>query len=609
MAFIDIKDPLVLNVMLTSKGRELLSTGNLTFKYFAVGDSEIDYGFIKEVNIDDAEYSAYDSTILQPTDKNPRIISFIPSLPSGDTYNTISGLTATSYNVTHQVEPIGFFSSGATQFIVDADHVKQPDAMVYVNGVTGGTTLRLRKAPTYGTSGQEPAIGDLVLVKWVHYGHTTGYTVNKNVPSPYLTYQIIGKSGMLANDDLTVIVDRSLPNFKGFNYYNGIAGAMIYYNFSNYTGSTIYNDLETDYISESVLSFTQNNQCPIPAFPFWNMSIVYTSEIAGVMSFHRKYTQFDSRTYGGFVTYIQNQMPVYDKLGIIHYSNESPANTYGDAFNLKTARLEIPTIMWHKSITRTLGVTLVPTGSTKTLAGLETQYYDLADLNGNIVGKVFIDLKMFLIEDQELLSAMSYKSNRSWTLPDYYVDEKIPTTTTTSTSTSTTTTTSTSTTSTTTTSTSTTSTSTTSTSTTSTSTSTTSTSTTSTSTTSTSTTSTSTTSTSTTSTSTTTTTCALTFNAPSSEDGNLIVTNSSSSLYHNIFDYINIIFTPENAMQSSGYDVWYQVFRIRSGIGSIVLQDKITNCENGVQANVSPQIPNTICDDEYFVYLYLIEPV
>ena len=45
MAFIDKKDPVVLNIKLTSKGRELLSEGNLNFKYFAIGDSEIDYAF------------------------------------------------------------------------------------------------------------------------------------------------------------------------------------------------------------------------------------------------------------------------------------------------------------------------------------------------------------------------------------------------------------------------------------------------------------------------------------------------------------------------------------------------------------------------------------
>ena len=43
----------------------------------------------------------------------------------------------------------------------------------------------------------------------------------------------------------------------------------------------------------------------------------------------------------------------------------------------------------------------------------------MADADGNIVGKVFNDLKVFVIEDQELLFAMSYKANRSWTLPEF----------------------------------------------------------------------------------------------------------------------------------------------------------------------------------------------
>jgi hypothetical protein len=46
----------------------------------------------------------------------------------------------------------------------------------------------------------------------------------------------------------------------------------------------------------------------------------------------------------------------------------------------------------------------------------------MADVDGNIVGKVFNDLQLFTIEDQELLFAMSYKSNRSWTLPQADVD-------------------------------------------------------------------------------------------------------------------------------------------------------------------------------------------
>ena len=80
--------------------------------------------------------------------------------------------------------------------------------------------------------------------------------------------------------------------------------------------------------------------------------------------------------------------------------------------------------MWHNANSgMTMGVNFSATGVQKTLTGstsghsLNTVYYDLADINGNVVGKVFNNLKLFVIEDQELLFAMSYKSNRSWTLP------------------------------------------------------------------------------------------------------------------------------------------------------------------------------------------------
>lgn len=81
--------------------------------------------------------------------------------------------------------------------------------------------------------------------------------------------------------------------------------------------------------------------------------------------------------------------------------------------------------MWHKSTGSTLGLKLVANGPERILTGatksLNLVYYNLSDLSGNIVGKIFTDLKIFVIEDQELLFALSYKSNRSWTLPNYLV--------------------------------------------------------------------------------------------------------------------------------------------------------------------------------------------
>jgi hypothetical protein len=420
MAFIERKNPVVLNIKLTSKGRELLAAGQLDFTYYTIGDSEIDYNFNREVVAVDSEYSAFDSTILRPADKNGKIISSIPRNVSGDPYNLVS-INPAGYTVENQVESLGFFTDNNTKYITDSNHVKQPDAMINMSGVTGGNSVKLEKAPTYGSSGAEPAVGDILFVKWTGTDgvDSTGVDVNTSTPTPHLFYKITGiTSGTLAGAGVIVRLDRELPNFP-LGLSNTWAGAMILYNELTFSGDTILNLSSTDYLDESVLSFLENNQCPTIVFPYWNMSIIYTEEIAGVQASNLKYTQFKDRSMGGFVSYIQNQAPTIKKLGVIHYTNSSPANVYGEGFLQDTPTLNIPTIMWHKSTTTTLGTTLSPIGGQKLLAGLDIYYYDLADSQGFVVGKMFPNLKIFVIEDQELLFAMSYKSNRSWTLPDY----------------------------------------------------------------------------------------------------------------------------------------------------------------------------------------------
>ena len=310
-------------------------------------------------------------------------------------------------------------NNGILKIKTAASYVKQPDIKIKLSEVAGNTTLKLYKSSTYGSSILEPAVGDYILVKWLSNVSTITTTeaniIDSSVAMPYLFYKIEAiTSGTLSTDNLIIQVDRNTPIYDSFGNTK-IVGAFV---FSGTVNNLLtYNP--TSYLSDSILSFLTNTQCDITVFPFWNMSIVYTEEIAGITSTSTKYTQFKSNKYAGFVSYIQNQAPVFKKLGIIHYTNDSPVNEYAEGFYKDTAVLLIPTIMWHKEQDNKLGVVLSSYGVQKTLSGLTTTYYDLADPYGNIVGKVFNNLKLFSIEDQELLFAMSYKSNRSWTLPNY----------------------------------------------------------------------------------------------------------------------------------------------------------------------------------------------
>jgi len=440
MAFIEKKDPVVLNIKLTSKGRELLSEGNLTFKYFAVGDSEIDYAFNSEANaINPLANLPFSSMILRPADKNPDILSFITRTKDGSPFNAISSVPSTPTIIQNTAPSLGFFNitSGSTSFIIDGDHVKQPDIDIYVGDMDGSNYIYLYPSLTYGVNVNQPVAGDYLLIKMTNPSgySTSGYGVDLTAPMPYLMYKIteVDYGTLSDNGEMGVYLDRNLPNNNGnYGFVDGaeggndvVAGGIVFYNHLNYSGDTLYNYYSTDYLSESVIAFLQNAQCPSITYPYWNMSIIFTEEIAGVQLGNTKYGQFNTNVMGGFVSYIQNQAPIYKKLGVIHYTNSSPSNTYAEELYKNTPTLDIPTIMWHKSSTAQLGVTLKAYGSMKTLTGatrsLNTTYYDLADLNGYVVGKVFNDLKLFVIEDQELLFAMSYKSNRSWTLPMYSI--------------------------------------------------------------------------------------------------------------------------------------------------------------------------------------------
>jgi len=243
MAFIERKDPIVLNIKLTSKGRELLSGGNLDFKYYALGDSEVDYDFNREVVADPnvSGYTAFDSTILRAADKNANPISFIPRNLSGDPYIEMSSVPSTAYQVENSVESLGFFTNNNTEYIIDSNHVKQPDCYVNIE-IANGNIIDLKKAATYGTSGEEPAVGDILYVKWTYKVETTGFTVMKTYPTPHLFYRIVRiVSGTLAADNLSVELDRDVPDFTSAVTSKLQAGAMVLYNEISFSGDTILN--------------------------------------------------------------------------------------------------------------------------------------------------------------------------------------------------------------------------------------------------------------------------------------------------------------------------------------------------------------------------------
>lgn len=420
MAFILKENLTTINIKLTSYGRKQLAEGKLNFSKWAVGDSEIDYTFFDNIGFD-----GFNANILRPKDQNPKIVYFIKTDEDADKFTSIPSVASQTNVITNTALERGFFdtSTSPKSLKIEPTFCKQADMQINISGVTGGTSLKIKKAPSYLSNLAEPQVGDYLLVKWANPLITAGTVTNlTNAPVPYIWYKIESRTGSLNGNNLVVTVDKPLPHFNGqggsiaagtFLYPNSNERAVSGDSVQTYYGSPLI----LDFYEDAVLTFLENCNSPSIDVGVWNMAIVFTEEVAGVTSTDRNYSHYYTKSFGGFVQYVQKISPTVKNIGIIHYTNNSPSNNYGESFHEDTPVLELPTVMWHYETGNTIGLTLTCGDSGKTLTDLNTRYYDLIDPYGNIVGKVFNDLKLFVIEDQELLFAMTYKANRNWTLP------------------------------------------------------------------------------------------------------------------------------------------------------------------------------------------------
>jgi hypothetical protein len=285
-----------------------------------------------------------------------------------------------------------------------------------------------------------------------------------------LTYKIVN----ICLGEITL--DRPTPNF--INVTSVCYGRVIVYP-PNMT--TIYDSITPSrHWNDNVINFESVCYTDEFDVKVWNMNIPWSENPAGLISsISKDYTNFGSVAYLGAKEYFGyasssgqtdsssvyyfnsfgdkiNVLPEQQKaIGIIHYTNQTvdlfygekfalepfdpsnPADTTGEARNFK---VHIPWLMWHKNPDCCNGQTfwVDPPGfedlnlfqvqylqSTKNvdMNNPGMRYYHLWDTNANAngipnrVGKVFPDDKLVIIDDEEIIAAMSYKSNRNWTIP------------------------------------------------------------------------------------------------------------------------------------------------------------------------------------------------
>jgi hypothetical protein len=437
------------SIKLTEKGRENLAKGALNFEYWALGDSEINYD--REAIVDANQTSVTlsgASKVFRPFDKQPDIKSFITTSSNVN----LTTLSATNINVVkaivnNQATERGFFSG--TSLVYDtltATTYMNAYTSVLNTNITGGTTILVSSATTVN-------IGDIIRFKTINTATPAGATQLENTYAiPNIWYKVQSTATTVSGTSITV--DRKLPNLSGqtkssFIYVYG--GGEVY--------DTFGNDSSTAYWDSGTLSFDSATNITCDDVKVWNMNNVWSENLAGITglsttNLYENFTKFGSYDYLGtknpYLEYANTSGASanvacnglgysYDddykkSISILHYTNNTISNLYGEFFhidttNAKTLSITLPDLMYHRrnyatGTGTTMGMSFLASGSTKLLGTSDIEYYDIyedATYIGNktplVVGKVLPQLKIVVIDNDEIVAATSYKSNRNWTLP------------------------------------------------------------------------------------------------------------------------------------------------------------------------------------------------
>jgi hypothetical protein len=431
MSYIIKKNEPLVNLKLTDTGRRNLSSGNLNFSTFVLGDGEMDYSSDNPALVN----------ILRPVDRQHDIQYPVP-YENNIIQQPISLLTSVQNEVYSTAKERGFFN-----FEIGGTNI---DPSLWLIGALTGETHSINteiilfdtNETVFNDYKTTINAGDFLFLKFKTNDFVEEYTPTGNYgdigsePIPYMMYVIQSINGEESYDisgyttgstifttGLTISVDRVLPNFSDYTFE-----AFIYP--GKYTIKDYYdNETPIAYWNGGLLDFTTNCTLSNDDVPVWNMNIVTIEDFIGLdNTIHKGKFNSESRNYWGttinYDYFLDGNMR--DKIGIIHYTNNSVSNYYAEGFYRNTLKLKLPYIMWHKkqfggvSLANEIGYTFICDTTLKTMGSNNSiRYYDLVDqeVDKTIVGKVLIDQKIILIEDSELLTVMSYKSNRNWTLP------------------------------------------------------------------------------------------------------------------------------------------------------------------------------------------------
>jgi hypothetical protein len=441
MAYLKKNIETLIDIKITDKGRELISTGKFcNIEYFQVGDSEFDY---KNEDIFKRDGKKDTQIVFRAKDKDSDVKYPIP-VGSENPDDPLSCNTYGRVYPNHQEEVV----SKKVEFlgVTQNQNIKTPLGIcVPLMNFDGSDTLVTNKLISC----------EYILIKFPQDPSNV-----LDTDGPCLWYKVVSFI-----DENTIQLDRPLPNysfvtdlskeatlfeyakretteyldfnvawteeFAGFdvNLPRTFAEGSRYLSTKEMFGYTSYEHGDNYYsCNPEPTTTTTTTICP-PEFLSLDLTREPTVQLfsnVGVTGESWDYCSSYVDSYGKEVYVYPDEQKF---IGVIHYTKWEDYYGTGEWWKEFDSEFELnlPTLMYHRDGDNKMGHKF-KMGSinnyVKSLVNDEMDsegevYFDLIDTtnNQNIVGKIFPHKQAIVIDDEEILMALSMKSNRNWTLP------------------------------------------------------------------------------------------------------------------------------------------------------------------------------------------------